>query len=182
MYKWIMCTLMWVSAPAQPHLSCLCWVFSCELYHLFFWTQRQGKFVRHIFVLLGWDCKTLCFHDSLGNTPICPWIMLVQNNASGWLALIFQIIAISSPTGWDLVSFITISLCIPGSRSVYILPYFQINFLGQSDLQGMLSLFSSPKRTSWPTLPTLGCFIWFFYPPGMELELPSSFCGLFLIC
>lgn len=134
-------------------------------------------------LVLGWVCKFPCFDNSLGNTPTYPWIMLVQSNTSHYWLWFF-----SSP----LYSFQYTEVSLPVSLLSVFSPrnwaqflffsYFQPNSLGQSGPWVMLSLFSFPKRASWPTPPTLNCFVWVsaLLERNLNCHYPFIDCFLFV--
>ena len=160
-----------LSVQLTVHHIIFCGVF-------FFFNQKLGILVHHVFLLLHWDCKSLCFYNSLGNTP-------TVLAGTGWHiplpALSFQAITVFCPARRGLVSFITFSLVNQWSGSVSILSLFTDKFPWIVQLSSDV-LIVLAKEGSMTHSFHLGPLYLIFYPPGMKRKLSSSFCGLFPIC
>lgn len=122
--------------------------------------------------------------NSLGNTPMCPWIMLIQSNTSHCCLWLFSSL---------LCSLLENEACLSLSLLSDLCPRDQAQFL-------FIPILFSDKFpwTIWPSSDAPAVLIaregsmthsshcellrFIFYLPEIELELPSSSCGLFPMC
>lgn len=147
-----------------------------------FWNQRQDIFVHRVFLLLDWDCKSLCFHNSLDNTPTYPWITLVQSNTSYcWLWLVRSSVYSLQQDKALSVSLLSV-LYILGIRLGFYFSLFSGQFPWTACPSSDAPTVLITKEGSMPHSSHFGLLHQLFSPPGMEPELSSSFCGLFPIC
>lgn len=178
MHKWVMSSLMWASAPARAILAvCVGHSASCELPRLLFGIRNRAPLCIVFLLILDWDCQSLCFYNSLGNTPMCPWMMLVQSNTT-LLALSFQFLPYSllQNEASLLVSLLPVLHPSDWAWFLFFPTLLSDTFPCTAWLCYDAPLFSLPTiEGSMTRSSLLGWIHLIFWSPRTELELSHSF-------
>ena len=134
MHKWVMFSLMEASAPTRTIFAlCVGCSASCELHHLFFGIRNRVPLCIVFLLILDWH-HSLCFYNSLGSTPMCPWICWYRITPHCWLWVFSSSLILSSRMR-PACQFHYLQSCIPETGLSFCpsLPYFQTHSLGQPD-------------------------------------------------